>query len=136
MTTTETAAHTGTCAKCDGLGAIRAFSHIAGGVCFWCHGTGRLEIREGEPGKPVVNSRQIETVRVLGHDHRAERYADHWKVYGDTDDQGAGGIVYVFDDGEVTMTVGITDYQNAAAQKKIIAACLRAVAALPITDAN
>lgn len=32
------------CPKCtDGSGNIKAFSHVLGGVCFQCKGTGRVE---------------------------------------------------------------------------------------------
>jgi len=40
MTATKTAKHT--CPKCNGTGVIDAFSHIHGGKCFWCGGTGYL----------------------------------------------------------------------------------------------
>jgi RecJ-like exonuclease len=33
------------CGKCSGTGKIESFSHIAGGICFWCKGTGRLSIK-------------------------------------------------------------------------------------------
>jgi RecJ-like exonuclease len=33
-----------TCAKCDGKGTIRAFSHVHGGACFPCGGTGKVEL--------------------------------------------------------------------------------------------
>jgi hypothetical protein len=33
------------CAKCDGKGTIRAFSHVHGGACFACKGTGKVELR-------------------------------------------------------------------------------------------
>jgi DnaJ-class molecular chaperone len=38
MTTTEFY----NCPKCDGHGQIRAFSNVAGGVCFKCNGNGKL----------------------------------------------------------------------------------------------
>lgn len=31
------------CGKCDGKGRIRAYGHVAGGVCFLCSGHGTLE---------------------------------------------------------------------------------------------
>ena len=33
------------CGKCDGTGRINAFSHIAGGSCFQCQGTGVVRVR-------------------------------------------------------------------------------------------
>ena len=30
------------CGKCDGKGRIEGLSHVSNGVCFWCHGTGKL----------------------------------------------------------------------------------------------
>jgi len=32
------------CGKCDGKGAIEAFKHVANGTCFWCKGTGVLNV--------------------------------------------------------------------------------------------
>ena len=37
---------TATCHKCCGSKKINAFSHIAGGDCFTCHGTGVIRVRE------------------------------------------------------------------------------------------
>ena len=37
---------TATCWKCCGAKKINAFSHIAGGDCFTCHGTGVIRVRE------------------------------------------------------------------------------------------
>jgi hypothetical protein len=37
---------TATCWKCCGSKKINAFSHIAGGDCFTCHGTGVIRVRE------------------------------------------------------------------------------------------
>jgi len=31
------------CIKCDGKGIIKAFSHVVGGTCFACNGTGKVE---------------------------------------------------------------------------------------------
>ena len=36
------------CGKCDGSGYIRAFSHVAGGTCFSCHGRGYHLTRHGK----------------------------------------------------------------------------------------
>lgn len=33
------------CAKCGGKGEIKAFSNIAGGVCFCCNGKGYIETK-------------------------------------------------------------------------------------------
>lgn len=33
------------CGRCSGQGRIRAFSHVLGGVCLKCHGTGRVETK-------------------------------------------------------------------------------------------
>lgn len=33
-----------TCGKCSGKGKLIAFSHYADGVCFWCDGTGKVEV--------------------------------------------------------------------------------------------
>lgn len=30
-----------TCGKCDGKGTL-SWTRVANGVCFWCHGTGRI----------------------------------------------------------------------------------------------
>jgi RecJ-like exonuclease len=45
---TEMAYETGTCGKCSGTGHINAFSHIAGGVCFMCGGTGKVTLKARE----------------------------------------------------------------------------------------
>ena len=39
---------TGTCGRCDGSGVIRAFGHYVNGVCFACHGTGKLTVEVSE----------------------------------------------------------------------------------------
>jgi hypothetical protein len=53
----------GACGKCDGKGRIGAFSHYAGGVCFWCKGTGRLEIKASEApstvSAPALPTREV-----------------------------------------------------------------------------
>jgi hypothetical protein len=51
----NTTTKTGECFKCLGKGQHRAFMHIENGVCFQCHGTGRLEI--GETPAPTVRTR-------------------------------------------------------------------------------
>lgn len=33
------------CGKCMGRGTIQGFSHVAGGVCFACGGTGKKTVR-------------------------------------------------------------------------------------------
>lgn len=33
------------CAKCGGRGEIKAFSGIAGGICFCCNGKGHVELK-------------------------------------------------------------------------------------------
>lgn len=33
------------CAKCNGKGEIKAFSGIAGGICFCCNGKGFVELK-------------------------------------------------------------------------------------------
>lgn len=39
---------TSSCTKCDGVGSIRGFEHIADGVCFACSGAGVVVIRSGK----------------------------------------------------------------------------------------
>lgn len=50
--------HLGTCSKCDGKGRIRAFSHYADGVCFWCKGAGKLPASATTPGEINGANRQ------------------------------------------------------------------------------
>lgn len=35
----------GNCTRCNGRGRIRGFSHVEGGQCFACKGTGKARIR-------------------------------------------------------------------------------------------
>ena len=44
----------GTCGKCDGKGRIAAFSHVNNGLCYWCGGTGKLEVRDAPAPAPAV----------------------------------------------------------------------------------
>ncbi len=62
---------TGPCGKCDGKGYIRAFSHIEGGRCFWCGGSGTLTFKaerkqaKRAPAKPR-NEKSI-TIKGFGN---------------------------------------------------------------------
>lgn len=38
------------CSRCSGSGTIQGFSHVVGGVCFKCHGSGR------QKGKPSTST--------------------------------------------------------------------------------
>ena len=49
----------GTCGKCNGVGSLRAYSHIANGMCFWCAGTGKCEVKAE---KPAVATRKPKIV--------------------------------------------------------------------------
>jgi hypothetical protein len=54
---------THTCHKCDGSGHIRAFSHILGGVCFTCAGSGRVEVRRPAANRySPINAMHCETL--------------------------------------------------------------------------
>lgn len=46
------------CSRCEGAGRIRAFSHVVGGVCFRCGGTGK------QKSKPATST----TWAILGRD--------------------------------------------------------------------
>ena len=56
----------GVCGKCDGRGRIDAFSHYAGGVCFWCNGSGVVEWTESSPVEPVQGVEPVIGVKVDG----------------------------------------------------------------------
>lgn len=51
------------CPRCSGLGRIKCYSHVIGGQCFRCHGTGKVST------KPVVSIKWA----VLGTDQTGNR---------------------------------------------------------------
>lgn len=52
------------CGKCNGLGEIHAFAHNAGGRCFQCHGTGRIE-QSREDAARVATDRRAYVIKRL-----------------------------------------------------------------------
>lgn len=42
------------CPKCGGSGELKEYRHIANGVCFHCHGTGKAPALKGEALLPVL----------------------------------------------------------------------------------
>lgn len=52
------------CPRCSGSGWIECFSHVIGGKCFRCHGTGKVD------RKPVVTIKWA----VLGTDANGNRF--------------------------------------------------------------
>lgn len=78
---------TGTCVKCDGRGHIGAFSHIVGGRCFMCAGSGKIEIKRAAQSAtgPAKASR---TVSTAAGEATVMRHGDGFVAYF------AGGAVY------------------------------------------
>ena len=54
---------TGTCARCDGTGTIRAFSHNVNGRCFACSGTGSLTVTISEVDAARMDASRAEDAR-------------------------------------------------------------------------
>lgn len=92
-----------TCERCGGAGAISAYQHIAGGVCYECNGTGYSEQRRitaghqagisrpaGTSNAPARKSKMV-TIEGLG-------YGEMWTVGGErftfTSWADYGGSVY------------------------------------------
>jgi hypothetical protein len=59
---------TATCHKCCGSKKINAFSHIAGGDCFACHGTAVIRVRES-----VVSEADQAALKAVAADTAAKR---------------------------------------------------------------
>ena len=96
----------GECSKCDGTGDIRAFSHIAGGVCFTCKGTGRLNVRAGlEQGAPDPRFKVWER-----SDCTVTYDGSRYTVFSRD-----GRCVYVDHDGEAVASDGVRDKPRAEA---------------------
>ena len=57
------------CTRCNGKGHLPIFSHVLGGVCFKCGGTGK---QASKPGKPSVKWAVFGTNRMTGE--RARLY--------------------------------------------------------------
>lgn len=56
------------CAKCNGKGEIKAFSGIAGGICFCCNGKGYvvLKSKRVKAAKFGVFAKLVETGHIVG----------------------------------------------------------------------
>lgn len=75
MTTTNTTSATlYLCDKCNGHGMLAEFSHIAGGVCFECRGTGRTTRKAPEARElPTIEDARC-AFKALRHDVREYGY--------------------------------------------------------------
>lgn len=49
------------CSRCDGKGRIGGFSHVLGGVCFACKGSGRQKSRPTKSEKWAVFAKETAT---------------------------------------------------------------------------
>jgi hypothetical protein len=52
------------CARCGGEGRINAYGHVHGGVCFGCHGGGRVYTRTGAAAVKKANAWKAEHLMV------------------------------------------------------------------------
>src|SRR5574337_1063374 len=53
------------CPKCGGMGELPQYSHVEGGVCFLCNGTGFLEDVVDSTDDVIVANREADTAFVL-----------------------------------------------------------------------
>lgn len=92
------------CPKCLGTGRFACWSHIDGGVCYTCAGSGKV--------KATRTSGSLAT-----EIKRFTRHGDSWMCH-----VSCGGYVWIYDDGEVIYSDVVKNRRAALAEARAMIA--------------
>lgn len=105
------------CDKCNGAGRIHSMVHVDRGVCYQCHGTGRIKPRAACSGNGLRT--EYTKITVLGATMDAVKTGDAVRVYGAT------GCALVSENGDVEFSDGVPRNKRSAELKAAVwVACL------------